>query len=268
MGCPGYLPHFVKQLDGSAYAGSNCTCASAAMAADDDSCGSKTVTPSVVRLWTGDTSGGTNLSEVDDALRTHLAIDLDTQYRYPWSSFMKRLQGGAGAILQGWYAPIRDSRFSGSETFGGNHAIFVNPGLIAMDPLADGRRPGIYKYHGEAYPEALLRSFAGKLNIGAGRYVPLGDGLVYASFTRNNGTTGARAVIDKRTELYAYATGGKFLAYGGVSSGTFPTIRVPGDMYRISIGGKTLYIAGTNPHSNTTAQPVPQLGVTWHLIGA
>lgn len=185
--CPGYTPAFgVGQLDGSPFAGSNCNCWSAAKAADDDSCGAKKPTSAQVRTWTGDTSGGTNLAQVDDALNRHLGIDLDTRYRYPWADFVRRINGGASAILQGWYAPIRDSRFRGSETFGGNHSIQVPPGFGALDPLADGRRAGIYKYHGEAYPLPLLREFAGRLNIGAGRYVALGSGLVYASFTRDN----------------------------------------------------------------------------------
>jgi hypothetical protein len=187
MACPGYMPSFgVGQLDGSAYEGLNCTCWSASRAANDDSCGAHKPSASSVRIWTGDTSGGTNLAQVDDALRVHVGIDLDTRYRYPWSEFVRRVNGGASAILQGWYSPIRDSRFGASETFGGNHAMLVTPRLVAMDPLADGRRTGIYKYHGEAYPATLLRTFAARLNIGSGRYVPLGDGLVYASFTRDN----------------------------------------------------------------------------------
>jgi len=186
--CPGYQPAFgTGQLDGSTYAGFNCNCWSAARAADDDSCGKTKVASATVRTWTGDTSGGTNLAQVDWALRTHVGIDLDTRYKYPWSEFIRRVQGGASAILQGWYAPIRDSRFGASETFGGNHSMLVMPGLVVMDPLADGRRAGIYKYHGEAYPESLLRTFAARLNLAVPpAYSPLGDGLVYAAFTRDN----------------------------------------------------------------------------------
>lgn len=193
-----YLPVFVKQLDGTTYAGLNCTAASAAMAADFHSLGHIRLSASQVRTWTGDTSGGTNLAQIDYALRTHVNIDLDTRYRLAWTEFTRRINAGEGAILQGWYAPIRATRFRGSDTFGGNHAIFVPPGWGAMDPLCDGRRTGIYKYHGEAYPQSLLREFAGRLNVGGSSYVSLGLGLVYAAFTRDNVAAAPRYEVSIR----------------------------------------------------------------------
>lgn len=186
MTCSGYQPKFQKQLDGSTYQGVNCTCASAAMAADDDTCGAYVPSPNTVRLWTGDTAGGTTLAEVDAALNAHTPTRLDVRYRYPWEYVVKRVNAGASAILQGGYGPIADSRFDGGGGFRGNHAILLTPGLVAMDPLADGRRAGIYKYHGEAYPEALLRKFASKLNLGGEPPRLLGDGLAYVGFARDN----------------------------------------------------------------------------------
>lgn len=189
MSCTGYTPTFgAGQLDGTQFAGLNCNCWCAGRACDDHTCGKEKPSSSQVRFWTGDISGGTNLAQVDDALKDHTGCNLDVRYRYPWSEFMRRINGGASAILQGWYAPIRDSRYSGSQTFGTNHSIWVPPGLAVMDPLADGRRPEIYKYKGEVYPEALLRKFAGKLNLSGNPdlYRPLGDGLCYAAFTRDN----------------------------------------------------------------------------------
>lgn len=215
-----YLPTFVKQLDGSAYQGVNCTCASACMAADYDSLGKIRLNPNQVRIWTGDTSSGTTLGQIDQALRTHVGVDLDTQYRLSWSTFASRIDQGQGAILQGWYRPIRDSRFAGSETFGGNHAMFVPPGWGVMDPLADGRRTGIYKYHGEAYPQSLVRSFAGKLNVGGSSYKALGDGLVYASFTRDNTTTEHWRATVRPLTGDKYRVFGVYTITNGVVTGT------------------------------------------------
>ncbi len=207
MTCPGYRPPFgTGQLDGTQFGPVNCTAWSAARAATADSCGVLRPTASQVRTWTGDTSGGTTLAQVDYALRARLGIDLDTRYRLPWFEFARRVNGGASAILQGWYRPIRDSRFRGSESFYGNHAILVTPGMVVLDSLADGRRPGIYKYVGEAYPESLVRSFAGALNIGSGSYLRLGDGLVYASFTRDN-EPNYRASVDGRHGVYTVTNG-------------------------------------------------------------
>jgi hypothetical protein len=163
----------------------SCTSFSAAMAASFDQGVGLLVTGGLVRRWTGDTTGGTTLAQNDDALTAHTPVRLDVQYRLPWTDFVARINGGEGAVLQGWYEPIAATRYDAGGGFTGNHAVFVPPGWGVMDPLADGRRSGIYKYHGEAYPQALLRTFAGQLNIGSGRIVRLGAGLAYAAFTRN-----------------------------------------------------------------------------------
>lgn len=149
----------------------------------------KLVTGCAVRKATGDTVGGTTLAQNDDALRSLTGVDLDTRYRLPWADFASKINAGRGAVLQGWYQPIASSKFDAGGGFTGNHAIFVPPGWGAMDPLADGRRAGIYKYHGEAYPQSLLKAFAGRLNVAPIGYSALGDGLVYAAFTRDNTKT-------------------------------------------------------------------------------
>lgn len=166
--------------------GLSCTCFAGAMAGEYDTCGTKHPTGKAVRTATGDTAGGTSLMQVDDALRRGWGIDLDTRVgtnATTWPAFVAAVNGGRGAILQGGYSAIHGSRFSGSETFRGNHAIYVMPGLVAMDPLADGRRPGIYKFHGEAYPESMLREFASQLEIAPGRVAGM---RVWCSLSRDN----------------------------------------------------------------------------------
>jgi hypothetical protein len=97
---------------------------------------------------------------------------------------MARINAGQGAVLQGSYRVIDGTRFDAGGSFVGNHAMFVAPGFIAMDPLADGRRPGIYKFHGEPYPIDLLRRFAGELELTPGGS-RLGLGYAWAAFTRD-----------------------------------------------------------------------------------
>jgi hypothetical protein len=161
---------------------SSCTAFASAMAASFDRQVSKLCTGGQVRQETGDTTGGLTLAQVDLALRVRWTVDLDTRYRLSWTDFAAKINAGRAAILQGGYGPIADSRFDAGRGFRGNHAIAVLPGWIGMDPLADGRYGETYAYKGEAYPQSLLKAFAGKLNVGG---TLLGSGLVYASFTHD-----------------------------------------------------------------------------------
>lgn len=183
-------PVFVKQLDGSRYEGLNCTCACGAMAIDRSTLGAKRTNGAAVRLTTGDTTGGTRLAQVDDALNAGWNVNLDVEFALSFETFMDRIKAGQGAILQGWEAVIRDTKWSASPTFGGNHAWFVNDhngdGFLVYNPLADGRRAGIAKSP-YRIPKVVVREWAGKLNIAkvGDPYKPLGIGKVYAAFTRD-----------------------------------------------------------------------------------
>lgn len=196
---PPYRPPFIKQLDGSKYAGLNCTMASSAMAAIRHQ---KGVNPPGTALWwprpydlrakTGDTSGGTTLAQADSVLLRYYDINLDVEYNLDWGTFRERVMKGAGAIIQGGYSTIYQTKYSGSSTFSGNHAVYVNEvrwnevadrwEYLWYDPLCDGRRTGIPKGP-QWLPEALVKKFCealmltGTLRIAAGK--------VWCAFTRD-----------------------------------------------------------------------------------
>lgn len=210
---PGYLPRFQPQLVASdPHGGVNCLAYAGAMAGDFDTCGAVHLTGEQVRQLTNEprpdpASPGLTLSQVDAALNRY-GVDLEVRYRLPWDDFARKVEKGEGAVLQGYYGPIADSRFDAGGGFRGNHGIFVPPGWGTMDPLADGRRSGIYRYSGEPYPRALLRTFAGRLVLDSRTNRRLGDGLVYAAFTRDRRSTwfaqfpkGARLVLFAADEL-------------------------------------------------------------------
>lgn len=193
---PGYLPRFQPQLVASdPYGGVNCLAYAGAMAGDFDTCGAVHLTGEQVRQLTNEPrpdpkSPGLTLSQIDAALNRY-GVDLEVRYRLPWDDFVRKVNKGEGAVLQVGYGPIADSRFDAGGGFRGNHGMLVPPGWGVLDPLADGRRSGIYKYSGEPYPQALLRHAAGRLVLNTVEGIPqhLGDGLVYAAFTRDRRST-------------------------------------------------------------------------------
>lgn len=199
-----YHPRFQAQnpaISGCPRGWSSCTCFAGGMAADYHSLGKIQPTGCAVRVGTGDLVGGTTLAQVNFALEQHWKISLDIRYRMTWATFAKWIESGKGAILQGGYGPIADSRFDAGGGFRGNHAVFVPPDWHVMDPLADGRRPGIYRFHGEAYPQSVLKSFAGRLQLSPdGAF--LGSGYVYAAFTRDNEASYRASVSARGFWLY------------------------------------------------------------------
>lgn len=181
------LPTFQAQnpaISGYSLGWESCTAFSAAMVGSYEKQVPKAMTGAQVRQRTGDTTGGLNLAQIDASLNSGWNVDLSTYYRWPWDKFAAAIRGGKAGILQGWYLPIQQSRFGAGADFSGAHAISVMPGWIVMDPLADGRRAGIYKYHGEAYPEDLLRRFAEQLTA------RLGTTGVYAAMSHAHDSGG------------------------------------------------------------------------------
>jgi hypothetical protein len=188
-----YMPAFQHQLVPASldpFGPDNCAAYSGAMAADFMTRGSTMPTGADVRARTNEPrppKGGEGLSckQIDAALTDGWGLNLETRYTSDWSLFEQRINGGQGAVLSGSYDVFLTSPFSASATFRDNHAVFVGPGWVVMDPLADGRGLGhgrhAYRFHGEAYPIDLLRKFAARLVLDDGSR--LGDGGFHASFT-------------------------------------------------------------------------------------
>lgn len=191
----------VEQLDGSRYAGLNCTCAAGAMLASRATMHAKNPTGAAVRRETGDTTGGTTLRQVQAALLRGWDVEVDVELGVSFSMLDQRLHAGQGAILQGWEAVTRGTEWQASETFSGNHAWYVNHGrgwsqradglwiaeeYFVYDPLADGRRPAIATAP-FWIPRAVVMQWAGRLDVSdpAEPYVPLGIGKVYAGFSKD-----------------------------------------------------------------------------------
>ena len=238
---------------------SGCTWTSVANGADAATGGKVNKTPDQVHALvkpeeeTNRLTPGWSLADAHLAL-TRLGIPSEIRTGQGWAAVQAASASGHYVLVQG------DSDRFGNETCSGT---FDGDHCVGKHPFSHNTPEGIEDWiddpicpTGRYETDATLRAYALKFNAGVSFLV-----------LTNPVPRTLSAVIDKRTELYAYLSGGRFTAYGGVFSGTYVTKRVPGDMYRISIGGKTLYLSGANPHSITNPQPVPQLGITWHLSG-
>lgn len=222
-----YRPPHIKQLDGSRYAGLNCTMASLAMAIVRHQ---KGINPPGTAMWypkpwdlrakTGDTSGGTNLAQAEAVAKKAYGVDLDVQQGISWGTFRTNIKKGRGAILQGSYYKWQGTVYDGSRAgFNGNHAVYVNEvryntsksryEYLVYDPLWDGRRSNIHK--GPMWvPESWLKVFAGYLNLSNTGTRRLGVGKAYAAFTRDTEpdvVLRAGAVAVARVTYYARYNG-------------------------------------------------------------
>jgi hypothetical protein len=194
--------------------GLNCTPTAGAIAADRHTLGKVNIRGGQVRAMTGDTSGGTNLPQVATALLRGWGVALTVRTGISIAAFDDHLHDGHGAILQGASSATRGTKYQASETFGGNHAWYVNEGrgwrlisgvwvpteYLVYDPLADGRRAGIAKSP-FWLPRTYLLTFARRLIVSGSTM--LGPGRAYAAFTRD-------------TEPHFHA------AYGGKATSPFP----------------------------------------------
>lgn len=195
-----YRPPFIKQLDGTALGGSNCTVASSCMAAIRHMRGANPAglaqwypTPKWIRAKMGDTSGGTTLAQNEAIFYKLYKIDFDVRYRATWATVVAEVKKGRGAVIQGSYQIFHGTIYDASGTFRGNHAVYINEfrynstkkrnEFLMYDPLADGRRN---LYHGPIWiPEATLKRFAANLILNPRTDARVGFGYAYIMFTRD-----------------------------------------------------------------------------------
>lgn len=166
------------------------------MALDRETLGRERTTGQVVRKLTGDTSGGTTLTQVNNALQRGWDVTLEVRKGASIAYFDDALHDGHGAVLQGASSATRGTKYSASETFGGNHSWWVNEGrgwrliggvwvpteYLVYDPLADGRRDLANAPFW--LPRPYLLTFAKRLDLN-GDGALLGPGKVWAMFTRD-----------------------------------------------------------------------------------
>jgi hypothetical protein len=147
----------------------NCAAYVGGFAADYSTCGAKKPTGAQVRALTNEpvpdpASPGLTIVQVTNAL-ARLGVTVYPFVKASWDQVLAWWKEGRYISLCGQYSVIRPTRFSGDPNFYGGHQIGVPGTFEAEDPLCDGRRAGIYKYHAEAYPVDLLRQFAGEFHV-------------------------------------------------------------------------------------------------------
>ena len=157
---------------GDRHGGDNCTAYAAAAAADYDTCGQTLITGAQIRAASTEPtpdreSPGLNLMEVRDAVlkltdgRVNLT-KFTSSMALDWEEYEERRKAGHGFVTQIDYTPFTETRFVADPNFKRGHAIFESPDAT-YDPLADGRRRGIFKFDGTLYPRDLIRRAAGEM---------------------------------------------------------------------------------------------------------
>jgi hypothetical protein len=188
-----YRPTFRKQLDGSACQGTNCGCASSAMASQRAREGKDPAnkhawppTPRAVRARIQSAEGGgcrpSTFGQNERAVAALYNVDLQPRYNIPWATFRAMIVAGRGAVAAIQYSVISPTKFDACPGFRGGHSVYVNERrgdgrYLVYDPLADGRRAGIAKGP-QWWPGTLLQQamFA---------YPGTKSGCVHASFTKD-----------------------------------------------------------------------------------
>jgi hypothetical protein len=239
-----YDPAQCDQLiPGFALGGLSCTCGAGVVSTDRNTFGKTILTIEAVRAATHDTSGGTTVQQVDDAIASKTGVDdLSTGY-WGFDRIDHALQEGKGFLAAILYKEVHDyglkqiaagvkqaDLITGQEHgFTGWHAetwhrwllagttcvihgktLTAPPnqrGLIVFDPLCDGRRPTVAKGP-VVYPESLVQKIVASSLIG---------GKLYGAIT-----------LDARYEVTVPTKPKLTLQYGGVAFRRSLVARRPG----------------------------------------
>ena len=165
-----YVPPFQGQLPVTSHdplGASSCVAYAGAMAIAAATNGAAHPTGRQVREATGDTKGGLELAQVAAVMKRDYELPVSVGV-FTRAIYEDRIASGRwGAVLIGGYGPVESSAFDACPGFTGNHAVFEEQSFDE-DPLADGRRPGIYRFDGHAWPIALRREFAAYLRLSNG----------------------------------------------------------------------------------------------------
>ncbi len=186
--CPTYEPTFHGQLSSGDPNGSvNCSAWSASYAIAYATCGARKTTGTYIRAHSSEPrpdpmSPGLNLAQVATvakSLGVYFSVRIGLR-SVSWTEYEQRRADGQGCLLQVGYGALADSMYDAGNGFRGNHMIFESHNGT-MDPLADGRRSGVWTYDGRVYSRAVVKQAASRLDTGGGSHPR--RGYVWAAFT-------------------------------------------------------------------------------------
>lgn len=153
---------WVSQMDGTEFASINCSMASAAMLAYV--MGVSGLSGGDLRYLSGDTSGGLDLSQVQQVLKKVGVKGLDNTLNSPidFAAFKARMLQGSPAIVSGIYGNV-PSNLRVSPKLWGTHQMMVaqydakKDAFLVYDPaVSKNQHPN---YNGEWWPASAIKNF-------------------------------------------------------------------------------------------------------------
>ncbi len=226
--CPGYIvpPGFQLSAAGGVTGPFDCTAWSDRVAIATATCGKQTPSGRLIRTLSNEPvpdphSPGLNLVQAAAVAEKYYNVHLDVRIGFAavtWAEYEHRRASGEATLLQGGYAAIADSKYDAGGGFRGNHCI-AETTHATYDPLADGRRAGIFRWDGTIYNRATIQTFAARLDIGGGNHP---QGVVWAAFAPDV-VPNYRAVIKPKPPATTQAFGAFRVKAGVVVSSKMRT---------------------------------------------